>query len=356
MRILTRYFLKEFFKFFTLVLLSLTAILVVGEFFDKVDEFYSKRPPVHLILQYLLLQAPKFMLYTSPVASLLAILFTIGMASRWRETMVIKASGGSIKRLFFSFVILGVIITLFVLILGETGVPAASRKASIVRNVKILKRPTRITYREKALWLKGLDGSLIRISGFLEDENRILETSIFSFTPSFGLEKMISAEEAQWIDGKWELKNVTIFDFVNNTTTRLDTLFTSAIEEPKIFREEMKKPEEMSFIELHDYYTRLERAGFRNIKYIVRLYEKIAYPTVNLVMIIFGIALALHTGLGGGLRATGLGIAVSVFYWLIYSISISLGNTGAIPPWLAPWIGPILFGTAGCIMYIRIKE
>lgn len=356
MKILQRYFLKEFFKFFVIVLFSLTAILLVAEFFDKADEFYSKKTPVYLILQYLLLHSPRFLLYASPVASLLSILITIGIASKWRETIAIKASGGSIKKLFVSFLILGILVSLSALIIGETMVPAATRKASWVRNVKILKRPPKITYREEALWLKGLDGSLIRIRDFVEDKNKILETSIFSFNPSFGLEKRIKAEEAEWVNGAWKLKNVTVFDFNKKTIKKYNSIISTALEDPKIFKEETKKPEEMNFIELHAYYSRLEKAGFKNLKYIVRLYEKLAYPAINFIMVLFGIALALNTRWGGGIRAVGLGVIVSVFYWLIYSVSISLGNTGALPPWLAPWISPLAFGIAGCVMYLRIKE
>lgn len=355
MRILLRYFLKEFFKFFIISLLSMTAILLVAEFFDKMDEFYAKNPPVYLVLQYLLLRAPKSLLLVAPVASLLSILFTVGIASKWKETVAIKASGGSIKRLFSYFLVLGIIISLLVLILGETLAPVATRKASWIRNTRILKKVQRITFREGVLWVKGLDGSLIRIRDFVEDKNRVLKVSIFNFSPSFELVKRIEADEAEWIDGKWELKNATTFHFGSKTTKHKSLVFTG-LEEPKIFREEMRRPEEMNFAELYAYYHRLEIAGFKNLKYVVDLYGKLAYPTVNFVMIIFGIALALNSRLGGGMRAAGLGLVVIIFYWLIFSISLSLGNTGTIPPSLAPWISPAVFGIAGCYMFIRIKE
>ncbi|MBI5665229.1 MAG: LptF/LptG family permease [Nitrospirae bacterium] len=118
----------------------------------------------------------------------------------------------------------------------------------------------------------------------------------------------------------------------------------------------MKKPEEMNFMELYNYYSRLERAGFRNIRYIIQLYEKLSYPTINFVMILFGISLALNSRWGGGMMAAGLGVIISVLYWLLYSVSISLGNTGILQPWLAPWISPVVFGIAGSVMYWRIKE
>ena len=356
MKILRKYFLKEFFKIFIIVLLALTAISVVAEFFDKASEFYSEKPSVLLIVQYLLLQTPRVILYALPFASLFSILMTIGMASKWQETVIIRASGCSTKRLFSFFLVLGVIISLVALLLGETVVPAATEKASWIRKVEIMKQSPKIVHRKEALWLKGFDNSLVRISGFVEDGNRVLKTSIFTFTPSFSLEKRIEADGAEWAGAAWKLNNVKAFDIGNNITNHHDSLMTSLLEEPKIFREEMKKPKEMNFLELHAYYSRLEKAGFKNLKYLVRLYEKLAYPAINFVMIVFGIALALHANWGGGARAAGLGIIISIFYWLSYSVSISLGNTGILQPWLAPWISPFVFGIAGGIMYSKINE
>lgn len=356
MRILLRYFLKEFLKFFFIILLGLTAILLVAEFFDKVSEFYAKKPPAHLVLEYLLLQCPRFLLLASPAASLLGVLLTLGIAGKWRETVVIRASGGSIKRLFSYFLVIGVIVSLLALILGETLAPLATREAVRIRNTRILQKPLRITHREGALWLKGLDGGLIRIKDFVADENTVLKVSIFSFNPSFQLIKRIEAEEGRWIGGKWELKDVTVFDFNQKTVARHKSVVSEGIEEPAIFREEMRKPEEMNFIELYAYLKRLERAGFKNLRYIVELYGKLAYPVVNFVMVLFGVALALQSRLGGGMRAAGLGLLVSLFYWLVYSLSISLGNTGNLPPWLAPWVSPFFFGVAGGYMYLRIRE
>lgn len=356
MKILRRYFLKEFFKFFCIALLGLTAISLIAEFFDKVDEFYAKEPPAYLILQYLLLQSPKFMIYASPMASLLAILITIGRASKWKETIAVMASGGSIKKLFSSFLLLGIFISVFTLITGEVIVPVSVRKAAWVRNTKILNQKPKIIYREKAIWIKGLDGSLIRVSDFIDETNRILDTGIYIFNDSFALVKRIEAEEGEWKDGAWELKNVKIFDFTENKTSKLGSFTTTALEEPNLFREEMRKPDEMNFAELYSYYNRLENAGFKNLKYMVRLYEKLAYPMVNFIMILFGIAISLNTKVGGGIKAASLGIGISVLYWLVYSISISLGTTSLIPPWFAPLLAPVLFGLTGSFMLLKIKE
>jgi lipopolysaccharide export system permease protein len=356
MKILRKHFLKEFIKFLLIFLFCFTALSIVAEFFDKANDFYSHEASIYLIIQYLLLQAPGVILYALPFAILFSILITIGIASKWKEIVIIKASGGSVKVFFTHFLVIGAVFTILSALIGETVVPDFARRAEYIRKVKIMKEEPKIIYKEEALWLKGLDKSLIRIDGFIADENKILKTSIFSFSASFGLEKRIEAEEAVWIDGGWDLKNVTVFDFISNTTKRYETLRSNVIEDPKIFKEEVRKPEEMNFLELYTYYKRLEKAGFKNLRYIVRLYEKLSYPTINFFMALFGISLALHSIWGGGIKAAGFGVIVSIIYWVLYSTGISLGNIGILPPWLASLICPVIFGITGSIMYKNIKE
>ncbi|MEE8423244.1 MAG: LptF/LptG family permease, partial [Thermodesulfobacteriota bacterium] len=101
---------------------------------------------------------------------------------------------------------------------------------------------------------------------------------------------------------------------------------------------------------------RLERAGFKNNRYVIELYGKLANPLVNFVMILFGIAIALNSRVGGGMRAAGLGLLVVGAYFVIILVSTSLGNMGTLPPFLVPWVNPVVFGIAGCYMFLRIKE
>src|SRR4030067_2778341 len=123
MKILRRYFLKEFIKFLLIFLFCFTALSIVAEFFDKANDFYSHEASIYLIIQYLLLQAPGVMLYALPFAIMFSILITIGIASKWKEIVIIKASGGSVKMFFTHFLVLGVAFTILSALIGETVVP-----------------------------------------------------------------------------------------------------------------------------------------------------------------------------------------------------------------------------------------
>jgi lipopolysaccharide export system permease protein len=112
----------------------------------------------------------------------------------------------------------------------------------------------------------------------------------------------------------------------------------------------------MGIAELYQYNERLKSAGFRNIKLSVDLYSKISFPLVSLFMMLLGISLSLRLSLGGGLFSAGLGLFISLIYWLGYTFALSMGYAGVIPALLAAWAMPALFGALSTYFFIQIPE
>jgi lipopolysaccharide export LptBFGC system permease protein LptF len=73
-------------------------------------------------------------------------------------------------------------------------------------------------------------------------------------------------------------------------------------------------------------------------------------------MMVLGLALSGMSRTGGGLFASGVGISLSVVYWLLYTFMLSMGYARVIHPVLAPWIVPVLFGMIAAYLFRRIPE
>ena len=56
------------------------------------------------------------------------------------------------------------------------------------------------------------------------------------------------------------------------------------------------------------------------------------------------------------LLTAGLGLLISLIYWLGYTFSIMTGYAGIMPPVLAAWIIPVLFGTLAVYLFITTPE
>jgi lipopolysaccharide export system permease protein len=56
---------------------------------------------------------------------------------------------------------------------------------------------------------------------------------------------------------------------------------------------------------------------------------------------------------GGTAKDLGLCLLVTFFYWLFYSVGLSLGTNGALPPWLAAWLPSSIFTALAVTLIAR---
>src|SRR3990172_1174907 len=187
MNILTRYYLKEFARYLSVSLAVLASIFLLLDFIVEINDIYEYRPSILLVLMYFSLRIPRFMLFVLPMAALFSILLTIGFSSKWKETVAIKSAGGSIKRQFSSFIVIGVILTLLSLFLSETIVPWTTTEAKELRYSKMQQRRTKVMFKDGELWLRGTEGSLIFVRKFAFYEGMAYQVSTFRFDDGFVL-------------------------------------------------------------------------------------------------------------------------------------------------------------------------
>jgi lipopolysaccharide export system permease protein len=84
--------------------------------------------------------------------------------------------------------------------------------------------------------------------------------------------------------------------------------------------------------------------------------KKVSYPFINFFMMLFGISLSMRSRIGGGLFAAGLGLLISALYWFAYTMMLSLGYAGVVPPVVAAWLVPLVFGVVTVYLFRKIQE
>jgi len=371
MLILQRHYLKEFFKLLALIGIGLASIFSILDLIDKIDDFMPSSPDLRSLLLYATFNFPKYLLYLLPAAMLLCSLFIFSQASRNKEVVAIKATGGKLKTLLYPFIITGILSSIFAFVVGEAVVPDFSRRSNDLKNI-LMKKEKKLLFKDGTLWLKGTDGSPVRIELYIPDRKLARGVSIFVIGKDF-LEKRIEAEEAEWINNKssspnqvrdkvqntesvWRLKKVTIYDIDSGKVGKISKMDYHYLESPDFFSEEIKTPDEMGIGELYGYANRLKIAGFKNTKLVVDLNSKISYPLTNFFMIILGISLSMKGLVGKGLFVAGLGLFISIIYWFTYTFMLSMGYAGIVPPVIATWLVPVLFGTAAGYLFSKIPE
>jgi len=366
-----RMYIADFFKVLLVLTMGMSVLFGILSLIDKLEEFMPHRPAYKLLLEYALASIPRNIIYFLPMTALLSSLFIFSLAIKRREIVAVKTSGGRIKKILSPFIIIGALLTLTGFVLGEFVVPATAKKVRSITNEITGSGKNSTFFKEGTLYMRGKDGSIVKIALFLPSQNLSKGVSIFRFNEN-GLTERIDADTGTWENGIWKLRDIVIYDLANGTVSRKPDMNYSEIESPKIFREDAVKVEEMTLTELIRYKDRLAAAGFRNVKLSVDLGSRLSYPVVNLFMLLLGISLSIGgeqkgiekifrinihgSNANAGVVSAGLGLLISVLYWLGYSFSLSLGYQGTVPPITAPWIVPVIFSIISVYLYHNIPE
>jgi len=359
MKLMRRYYTKEFAKLLGIIAFGLALIFSLLDLIDKIDNFAPGRLSVLDFIHYAALNLPKYLYYLLPMSLLICSLFVFSQAARYREIIVLKAAGGRLKRLFAQFILLGVFFSLAAFLLGEFVVPDFAERTLDFKK-KFMKAGEKVSFKEGMLWLRSADGDLVRIELYMPEDRIARGMSIFVIDEN-SFSKRIEAEEASWVKGPgtkgvWKLKKAIVYDIAHGTIARLPEMDYPHLESPDLFNRGIKNPEEMGIRELYAYAKRLQRAGFNDTKLIVDLNSKISYPLTNLFLIVLGISFSVMGRVGGGFFAAGLGFFISFLYWLAYTFMLSMGYARILPPVVAAWTVPVLFGAVAAYLFYKIPE
>ncbi len=354
MKIVQKLYLKDFLKLLTMLVVGLSVIFSLIDLSGKLDKFMPGKPSVQSLVLYAVYNMPRFLIYLLPMAVLICSLFTFSQASRRKEIVAIKTAGGRLKSLFTPLVAAGACLSIVAFLMGEIVLPDFSKRSVELRNT-LAGKPKKIAFNEGALWLKDKEGSPVKIDLYVEDR-KVAEGIVIFITGNDILREEIMAQKAYWDGSTWVLQNARRYDMRTGKAENIKSMEYPDLGSPELFRENMKKPDEMGMTELYRYMQKLKKAGFRDTKLAVDINSKISFPLINFFMILLGISLALRMNLGGGLFSAGLGLLISLSYWFGFTFALSMGYAGILPPVLAAWTIPLLFGGAAVYLYVTIPE
>lgn len=363
MKMIQRYYLKEFFKLFMIITFGLSLVFSIIELMNRISDFMPYNPKTKDLTLYTAFNFPQYVLYIMPMSALISGLFVFGQAGRRKETVAIKASGGSIKALLMPFVYSGILLSIAGFLIGEFVVPDFSRKAHKLKDA-LIKKEEVFTLKDGTMWLRS-KGYIVKIDLYSPEKGISEGISIMKIENDM-LTDRIEAAHAEWRPvleasgaskrGEWYLKDVRRYEIHNGVVRHYKEMRSDIIESPDLFREGVRKPEEMNIRELIRYSNRLGESGFRNIKILVDIQSKISYPLINLIMLVLGISLAVRGGMGGGLITSAAGISISLIYWFGLSLFLSMGYTGIVSSVIAAWLMPVIFGIVAFYLFSKMPE
>jgi len=352
MRILDRYLLREFLIYLGLGLAGFIAIFIVVDLIEKADVFLDHSASFALILRFYLYRAPQVVVQVLPVALLLATFLALGQLNKFGELTAMRAAGLSLMRILapvFGVAVCGVFAALLI---GEFVVPAANRERERIYTTQI-QELRRDDPRERAdVTYMGRDGRIFYIRLYDAVARRMHDVSLQEFRGG-ALVRRIDASAATWDGSRWVFENGFLRTFVDSAehAEAFDRMAADGIvERPDDFAKKPPETDEMSYRELHAYVSRLRSSGGRVENFLVDLHLKLAFPLVNLIVVLIGASLATRLRMQGAALGFGLSILIAFLYYAFMRTGQALGHNGALPPYLGAWLGDMVFGLVGMVM------
>lgn len=347
MMILSRLIVKEWFKS---LFGAITVLFLLISTADLINGFLQGKEVKIVLLEYSL-KMPDLMGKMFPICSLVASLFSLNKLKGHSELISILAAGYSYFRIysliaFCAFTV--VIIQFFNLGFAE---PYANK----IKRQEIQKsRKSEGKYLTRSLeggrfWYK-TQNYFASFSFFDKKNNSLQNLELYYFTPDYKSQKIIRAKNAFFnSEGKWSLKKVTILSSLDGINFPIESFESTKIlklsETPQDFGEFEADLTTLNLFKLNQFILRLSKTGINIAEYEILILNKFFLSFICLVFALIPVSTIFNpnrrsSSFGNNVVLT---LLVTVIFWVLYSSTVALGNSGTLRPILATGLIPFLF-------------
>ena len=358
MKILDRYLLREFFLYLLLGLVGFIAIFVAVDIIEKANVFLDHHAPLALIARFYLYRAPEVVVQVLPVALLLATFLALGQLNKFGELTAMRTAGLSLLRILVPVFALAAASAVADLAIGELAVPGANRERDRIFREQIQRLTLEDSPERADVTYLGQGGRIYYIRLYDKRARRMQEVSLQEFRDG-ELVRRLDAAEGTWDGRRWVFHTGYLRSFERGAehAEPFDALAVDGLaERPEDFAEQTPRPEEMNFVELRNYVDRLRASGARVENFVVDLHLKLAFPMVNFIVVLIGASLATRLRTQSAALGFGLSVLIAFLYYAFMRTGQALGHNGALPPYVAAWLGDVVFGVVGVTMVARASR
>ena len=355
-RLLDRYVGAKYLRLIGLAFISLLAFFYFATFLELSQKLLKGQATTAALAQYLWYSTPQFIAHVLPIATLVAVLATIGGLARTGELTVMRACGISLYRAALPLFALALVWSGFLFGLEDRVLAQANRKAETLEDVIRGRDPHNYNVAN-ARWLAQLETGRIFYFGHF-DGRSLRNLSVFETASSpYRLTSHTYADVAVHRDGEWVAERgwVQIFRNDEQLDREMFTRRTLALAPLEEFQHARVDPGMMTVSELSDYVREHGSHGYNVAEQRVDLYRKTAFPAVTLVMTLLAVPFGAMTGRRGALYAIGLAIVLAFAYWLLTTVFVAIGTAGLMPAPLAAWSANILFVLAAGYLTLTVR-
>lgn len=354
---LDKFILNELMGPFLFGIMSFTIILIAGSLLFQIADLVIQRGvSVWIVIRLFIYYLPKLMTYTIPMSCLLATLTGFGKLSANSELIALKAAGLSFSRIVKPVIIATFFISVAAFFINETIVPLTEKAASNIMVYEVFKQSPPL-FHEKVFLKEESNGALKRVIYInkMEIRNGDMSQVVVQEFEDGRLTSINSAKSAKWINGSWWLNKGNVFEV--NKDGEVNLLFkfdkqkiTLDMNPDEIAKASSHNPEQMTMRELLATVKLNEKSGISSAKLWMIFHLRISVPWACMVLALVGAALGSRPQRSSSSFGLGLSVIIVFVYYVILSLTQSLGDAGYLPSYIAAWTANVIFLIIGLLM------
>lgn len=361
-RILSLYIIREITSLFLFGISIFTLILLMGRLIKLTELVVSRGVPLADVGRMILYLMPSFLVFTIPMAFLLAVLLAFGRLSADNEITVLKASGISLAQILPPVLVCALVAVLLALAASTIGVPWGNNAFKEL-SIRVLKQNAAATIREKVFWdeIPGFvlysdrfDDQHNQLKGIVIHDGRNPERPMTIFAREGSVS---SAAEQQSL--RLSLNNGTIHAAGQRGEYRLIHFeeYIMTVGQNGGLGGSGRNELDMGIPELRAQASNPLVSATNRLKILAELHSRFAFPFASLAFVFLAVPLAIQNRRSGKSAGFTVSIGVVLSYYVLMSIARTLAEKGALPAPLALWIPNLVFGLLGCwLLWMASRE
>ncbi len=369
MRLVDRLVLRELIGPFIFGTAAFSSVFFAGTYLLKLTNWLMNGMPLITAIQALLLVLPSVVVYTLPMATLLAVLLGVGRLSGDSEVVALFAGGISLYRVVIPVFILGLLVTVSSIALGELVSPQAFARyeriqAAMLKQVAPEDQP--FTVRDDGT------NSLILVKGGMDVDRGILrDVTVTKFSGDQPM-LVVYASRARWagLNDSSKAYRWVLYDgwsqIVGTDSPAYESFGRARTREIEIDKtpgqlslyqkSADRKTDQMSFRELTALVRYLRAHPDRPQEQIrdvdVDRWNKLALPFSSLVFALLAAPLGIRPHRSSSSVGFGLSVLLIFIYWMVWHYTSSLAIQGSLEPVVGAFLADAL-GVFAAVMLLR---
>jgi lipopolysaccharide export system permease protein len=358
MKILVRYISEAFVRNFFVSLLILTGLYLFQSILSNiVDETW----PLSKILYYNLLDVPNVMVQMFPPTILMTTLLTLSGLSKTNELVACYAIGFGLRQIMGIIFSLVFIVCCLSISVQDRVLPSLHKKRTLYYWRELKHRSDFIMdLKQDKIWYRSKN-LIYNLEFFDAKTKSIRGMTVYTFDSNFKLVQVLSAKKGEYTPTGWSLQDgiSTVFSEQDNFPVgiKFDKRELQIAETPTDFQEIDKEVDGLRILELYRYIQKIKAAGADTKGYEVKLHKRGSQSVIPLVMALLAIPFATRGRREGSVaKDFSVCLGITFFYWLFYSVGLSLGTNGTLAPWLAAWSPSFIFAGVAVVLISRKRS